>query len=278
MGIFDLFRAKAPEAPQSLPVGPVSAYGRRFAVDRARMFDLEATQRLAGLFTVPDGERDPAWIQAFFDTTWNASVTIPDPPHFDGPDGLPYYRLNLPRAGEEFDSQSLSNLAGTCVELNAGAAFYSGPDDPETSSQYVIPMGTLDSLLRYDSPDGDPIDRAEAADGAALRSVLIGEGEEMLIATPSPDFLPAYGARALHRYMTRVWNIAEPRVQLMVNGTLRPTRNLVIGRKRSEFATEAEVERELRMLFWFLPPQRGIVLMPEDWAPSDMTRLTDLFE
>jgi len=273
-------KAKARTAPEPQSTELASTSGQRFGIDRADMFDLSATQRLAVLFSVHEHERGEAWTEAFFDAAWNASVSIPEPPDFDGPDGFPYYRLDLPRAGEEFDSQSLSNLAETCLNRNAGAAFFATPSDPDTSPEYVLSMGYLDSLLRYDTPDGDPIDRGEMSpeSGSARREIEISKGDELLVGAPSPDFLPPYAAAALHRYMTRIWGLEEPRVQLMVNRNLRPTRNLVIGRKRSQFASDAEVDGEILRLFWFLPRYRGIVLMPEDWTPSDMSRLTDLFQ
>jgi hypothetical protein len=243
------------------------------------MFDATATQRLLELFNVPRTERDPRWIEAFFEAAWNASVSIPKPPHFDGPDGLPYYRLNVPRSGERHEAQSLSNVARVCLDRNAGAAFFASADDADSSPEYVISMGTLDSLLRYDTHEGDPIDLEETVSSGAsgTRIVETSEGTEQLIATPSPEFLPPYVAKALHRYMLEIWGIADPRVQLLVNGDMRPSRNLVIGRKRSEFPSDANMDDELAVLFWFLPPHRAIILMPEGWHAREMTRLSDLF-
>ena len=81
------------------------------------MFNLDDTTRLYQLFAVPGDRRDDAWRTAFFAACWNASVWMPEPPYFDGPDGLPYFRLNLPEPGMRFEAYSLSGLARGCVDL-----------------------------------------------------------------------------------------------------------------------------------------------------------------
>ena len=98
----------------------------------------------------------------------------------------------------------------------------------------------------------------------------------MLTGSPSADFLPPYAARGLHRYMSHIWGIEDPRVHLLVDRDLRPSRNLVIGRKRSSFASDEEMAGEMRRLSWFLPPHRAMILMPEDWTVATMNRLADL--
>ena len=147
MGLFDLFRTKPAAAvapPRSVP---------RFPVDRARMFDLAQTARLEALFRTPQDQRDDLWQGAFYDAAWNASLVVA-PAHFSGPDGLPYFRLDIPYPKASFESQPLGNLARSFVERGAGVAIFSSPEDAEDEAQFVLPMGLLDSLLRFDSPGG----------------------------------------------------------------------------------------------------------------------------
>ena len=281
MGLFDLFRRSASE-PQPPP--PPSL--RRFHSDRSRMFDLEKTGRLQQLLGVARDQRDGAWNEAFFDAAWCASVEMPRPQAFAGPDGFPYLRLDVPRPGP-FESQCLANLAGDCLRAGTGAAFFASPDDPSEAAQYVLSLGLIDSLLRFDSPLGDPIDLAEgpAQDGGAIdfnqplrRETLIVEApRSVLIGTPSGDYLPPHAAAALHRHLEQAWGMNEPRVQLMVDTTLRPHRNLIVGRKRSEFAPDAPIDAMASALTWYLPPARSIMLMPEDWDVGSMTPLRQLF-
>lgn len=277
-----LFGKKQVEAPkaEALPA-------RRFGSERERMFDLAHTQALAELFAVPRDRRDADWSGRFWDAAWWGSIALAEPQVFAGPDGFPYLRLDLPRPDTPFDSQCLGNLAGGCVANGVGAAFFASPDDPAEAAQYVLSLGLLDSLVRYDSPDGDPIDLAEAAEpgdeavfdveaGRWSQTLMTREAHEVLIGTPSAEFLPPPVAAALGRHLEREWGLADPRVQLVVDRRMRPHRSLVVGRKRSEFRAEEPADDMTRALLWYLTPRRSVMLMPEEWSLDEMTPLRDL--
>ncbi|MGZ8335267.1 MAG: hypothetical protein ACXWU1_01235 [Allosphingosinicella sp.] len=284
----DLFGGRTPRpapAPEFRP--PAAAPGARFHRDRELMFDIGRTGELGRLFAVPRDQRDGAWYESFWDTAWCASVELAGPDSFLGPDGFPYLRLDMPRPGP-FDSQCLANLAADCLRAGVGAALFASSDDPPESAQYVLSMGLLDSLMRYDSPHGDPIDVAEAAPDADSdfdftqplweEALAADAPRQVLVGTPSRDYLPPYVAAALGRHLEQGWALSEPRVQLLVDMSLRPHRNLVIGRKRSEFAAGAPIDDLARGLTWYLTPGRSVVLMPEDWKLKSMTPLRQLVE
>ena len=289
MGLFDLFRRAAPQPqpqPQPRPQ-PVAAAGNvRFHSDRSRYFDLDRTNRLQHLLTVSRDQRNDAWNDAFLDAAWTASLELPHAKAYTGPDGFPYLRLDLPHPGP-FESQCLANLAGDCLAAGVGAAIFASPDDPPESAQYVFSMGLLDSLLRFDSAAGDPLDldTGPAQDGGAIdftqplrrESLVVEQARQVLLGTPSRDYLPACAAAALHRHLEQVWGLKDPRVQLMVDTTLRPHRNLVVGRSRSGFPPDAPIDEMAAALTWYLPPSRAIVLMPEGWDARSMTPLRQLF-
>jgi hypothetical protein len=247
------------------------------------MFDSGRTAALAALFAA-GGPRDDAWLDRFYDAAWSASMVLVSDDTFSGPDGMPYLRLELPREGEPFDSQCLANLAGDCLGRGCGAALFAAPGDPPEAAQFVFPFGVLDSMLRYDSPSGDPVDLADwnLPPAPPPKRGFLGFGKEppreVLVATPSADYLPPHAARALHHSLTHRWELAEPRVSLLIGTHLRPTRNLVIGRKRSSFGDEAFLRDLMRYTGWYLPPGRGLALMPEDWSLDEMTPLAALYE
>lgn len=278
MGFRDLFRRAAPPPP------PAPAE-RRFHSDRGRMFDLARAGELAALFA--QSERGIAWQERFFDLAWTASVELPAEPVFVGPDGFPYLRLDIPRPGR-FDSQCLANLAPDCLRQGLGAAFFASPDAPAEGAQYVLSFGLIDSLVRYDSPWGDPIDVAEAAEpessnavaeegrGAWSRTMRVTESHQVMVGTPSAHYLAPHSARALARHLEQAWGLSEPRVQLLVDMEMRPHRSLVIGRKRSEFPPGAPIDDMARALLWYQTPLRQVILMPEEWSLGDMTPLSQL--
>ena len=155
------------------PPAKTASNTQRFAVDRLSLFDLGKTRALTDLLAIPLGRRDAAWIEAFFDAAWNASLVVADPAVITGPDGFPYLRLDLPQAGR-FKPAAVANLAALCLERATGIALFASPSDPPGAAQYVFPVGMLDSLLRYDTWLGDPLDHQERAGGKEEASLEEG--------------------------------------------------------------------------------------------------------
>ncbi len=278
MGLFDLFRRSPPE-PQAQPV-PDTGY-RRFERDPARMFDSAKTASLARLFAVPGDRRDREWLMRFWEAAWTAALVVPEPPVITGPDGFPYLRLNLPPDGAGFDANSLMNVAPGMVEQGVGAALFSTADADIASPQYVVPMGVLDSILRFDDSAGEPSELDETRDGPGPGPVTLAAGEQILIGTPSADYLSPPAERALHRHLAEDWGLADPRVAILVAASMRPSRSLVVGQSRSALiaagATEEQIAGWMQRIGWFLPPSRGLMLMPDDWDVATMTPLRELF-
>ena len=257
---------------------------QRFHRNRAAMFDSGLAAELAQLFAQGREQRDSTWLDRFYDVAWFAALE--EAGVYTGPDGLPYLRFNLPKEGAAFDSHCLANRAGDCLAAGWGAALFASADDPPEAAQFVFSFGVLDSLIRYDSPDGDPIDIAESAlppAPDAPKRGWFGLGgaksapRQVLLATPSDQFLPPYAAKALYNYVTQIWGLTNPRVQLMTDMSLRPHRHLMIGRRRSTFADEHAAWTAMQHVLWHLPPMRSAVLLPEDWRLEEMTPLRDLF-
>ncbi len=261
-----------------------SVHIQRFHRSRSAMFDSRLAVELARLFETDRDARDSAWLGRFYDVAWFAAVEAGEV--YTGPDGLPYLRLNLPKDGAAFDSHCLANRAGDCLAAGLGAALFASADDPPEAAQFVFSLGVLDSLIRYDSPDGDPIDVAESAlqPPAATRKRSwfgLAAGREaphqVLLATPSDQFLPPYAAKALYKYLTQAWGLPNPRVLLMTDMALRPHRQLVIGKRRSEFPDEQSAWTAMQHVLWHLPPMRSAMLLPERWRTEDLIPLRDLF-
>jgi len=260
------------------PVAPGAAHRPpeflpSFAVDRERMFDLSLTQRLAELLQTPQSMRDDGWYPSFFGAAWNASIALPAPNAFTGPDGFPYLRIDIPAPGP-FDSNSLANIARPCVEVGCGIALFPSPDAADPA--YVMPLGLVESLLHYGDWRGDPQDLAEQGPNRAAGSVALSRGEEVLTGTPSADYLPPPIARALHRWLTER-GTADPRVLLMSARSMRPSRSLVFNISRRAFASEDDAQDFSHRIIWHLPQSRSITLMPEGWDEASFTPLAQLF-
>ena len=279
MGLFDLFRRSAPE-PEPQPRR--DAGYRRFERDPARSIDPAKTASLARLFAVPGDRRDEEWVMRFWETAWTAALASPEPPVVTGPDGFPYLRLDLPPDGADFEANSLMNVAPAMVEQGVGAALFASADADVASPEFVIPMGVLDSILRFDNPAGEPNELEEVRRGpSGPGPTTIEAGEQILIGTPSAEYLSPPAARALHRHLSEDWGLADPRVAILVVASMRPSRSLVIGQSRSALlaagATEAQISGWMQRIGWYLPPSRGLMLMPDDWDVGSMTPLREMF-
>jgi hypothetical protein len=239
--------------------------------------------QLNRLFATPRKRRDSLWVAKFQFFAWNASVSIADEMPFRGPDGFPYIRLNLPAKNSSEPVSCLSEVCVSLVERGLGAAFFSSAKDQTRTAQYVVTNGVLESLRSYGTWDGDPTDREElrmkpqvyTEDG--LETSFIEPERQVLIGDPAPKFLPPHTARLLHSHLSRGWKIEEPRVTLLVDQEIAPSRNLVINKKFSDFPDSQTAAQQTRMLTWYLPPRRGLILMPEDWTHDQMTPLKEFF-
>jgi hypothetical protein len=262
---------------------PAAASSRRYVSVPEERFNLEDTSRIAEAMAVPREQRDARWLEAFQNAAWNASIVLPKEPVFLGPDGMPYVRMELPPIGEAVETNCLSNLFVSMAVQGLGAAFFKNSSDPPEGAEYVMPTGVLESLRAFGTWDGDPEDVAELA---AKPQKHAGEGgiektdveteRQVMVGSPSESYLSKHTAQLLYRHLTEGWKMEDPRIALVVDQQMTPSRNLVIGRKYSEFSDPEVAGQAARMLLWYLPPHRYLLLMPENWSVDQMRPLREL--
>ena len=275
---------EVPERTEQVAQEAVSATpARRFLSIAEERFSLEDTSRIAEAMEVPREQRDSQWLETFQSAAWNASVVLPKEPVFIGPDGMPYVRLELPPAGEAVETNCLSNLFVSMAEQGLGAAFFKNQTDPPEAAEYVVQTGVLESLRAYGTWNGDPEDVTELA-AKAQQHPQIGDTQQtaveaprqVMVGSPSESYLPKHTARLLYRHLTEGWKMEDPRIALVIDPQMTPSRNLVIGRKFSEFPDPEIAAQAARLLLWYLPPHRYLLLMPEEWTTEHMRPLREL--
>ncbi len=313
MGLFDRLRKPPynPDAPVNVPAEPViphsaipepelperheqvsdgepPAYpagipGRRYVSVPEERFNLDDTNRLAVAMEIPREQRDARWLDEFQSAAWNASMVLPAEPVFVGPDGMPYVRFQLPPVGEAVETNCLSNLFVSMAEQGLGAAFFKNNTDLPETAEYVVPTGVIESLREYGTWDGDPDDLAELASHpqqhaqeSGIEKAEVETERQVMVGSPSESYLPKHTARLLYRHLTEGWKMEDPRIALVVDPQMTPSRNLVIGRKFSEFPDPEIAAQAARMLLWYLPPRRYLLLMPENWSADQMRPLREL--
>jgi hypothetical protein len=257
--------------------------GRRYTSIPEDRFNLEDTNRLAQVMQILREQRDSQWLDEFQSAAWNASIVLPTEPVFLGPDGMPYVRLELPPIDEAVETNCLSNLFVSMAEQGLGAAFFKNNTDPPEAAEYVVPTGVLESLRAFGTWDGDPDDVVELASRpsqpaaeSGIEKTDIETDREVMVGSPSESYLPKHTARLLYRHLTEGWKMEDPRVALVVDPQMAPKRNLVIGRKFSEFPDQEVAAQAARMLLWYMPPHRYLLLMPENWSTDQMRPLREL--
>jgi hypothetical protein len=262
---------------------PAGIPGRRYVSVPEERFNLEDTSRLAQAMEIPREQRDGRWLDEFQNAAWNASIVLPIEPVFLGPDGMPYVRLELPPVGESVETNCVSNIFVSMAEQGLGAAFFKNNMDPAEAAEYVVPTGILESLRSYGTWDGDPDDLAELASlprqragGGGIEKSQVETERQVTVGSPSEAYLPKHTARLLYRHLTEGWKMEDPRVALVVDPQMTPSRNLVIGRKFSEFPDPEIAAQAARMLLWYLPPRRYLLLMPENWSADQLRPLREL--
>lgn len=245
-----------------------------FAIDTEQMFDLAMTDQLASLIVVPREQRDDRWTNMFFSAFWNAAIVVPSSEPLLGPDGFPYLRVEL-SVEDSYDANALSNIAQACVDAGSGIALFAHPTSTEPA--YVLPLGVIDSLLSYRNWRGDPIDIAEQSEGPQTGEVRLDSGSKIATGAPSTVYLTPHAARALHRHLTEQEGMVEPRVMVISSDDMRPSRSLMINKRRSDFASDQDANNFCHLIGWHLPPSRVVTLQPEDWAEDELFPLSSLF-
>jgi hypothetical protein len=265
------------------PAYPAGMPGRRYVSVPEERFNLDDTNRLAVAMEIPREQRDARWLDVFQSAAWNASMVLPAEPVFLGPDGMPYVRFQLPPVGEAVETNCLSNLFVSMAEQGLGAAFFKNNTDLPEAAEYVVPTGVLESLREYGTWDGDPDDLAELASHpqqhaqeSGIEKAEVETERQVMVGSPSESYLPKHTARLLYRHLTEGWKMEDPRIALVVDPQMTPSRNLVIGRKFSEFPDPEIAAQAARMLLWYLPPRRYLLLMPENWSADQMRPLREL--
>jgi hypothetical protein len=278
--------AETPGAPANPPIEPAAGV-RRFAAQPDPMHDMDRTARLAQLFEVPRERWDAAWQDLFWDAMWSAALEIGTPQVFTGPDGFPYLRFQMPDPeAARLEGSSLANVAPSLVGDHVGFALFADAD-PASAPLWVASMGVIASIIDFDNPYGDPIDLQEMAlplDPAKVEAeqhqTTLRVEQEVLISGPSNAYISPASAAGLHRHLVEGWKIADPRVALLIAPHLRPMRSLVIGKRVSDFAREGIPEQQMldqvRMLSWYLPPSRMLMLMPESLDDNNLVPLAPL--
>jgi len=203
--------------------------------------DLKKTQIIDQLFQVDLGDRDAVWKKQFLDNVAEASFRCRDPQLITGPDGFPYFALDLPEPYKEFQCFVVKHMIDDFIlAKGCGIVFEAEP----ASAQWVFSYGDLLNFHLsgqfYSEENASSTDEEEPKG-----TVLLGQ--------PSENFLPK-AARAVLRSYLAAYQATNPRVLLMTRQNQpTPSQELIFELDETQFATPELHDQARQRISWFLP-------------------------
>jgi hypothetical protein len=229
-------------------------------------FDLAKTQEVQDLFDVDREQRDAAWIAQFYAAIVDASMATTSDQVIKGPDGFPYFVLNLPPAGQPFEPFCISHILDVCLENGFGVVVQPEPTPP----QWVFPYGLLWSLKAFGSlevatPAGGSSEEEPPQSGVPSgRPVSF---DKVLVGQPGESFFPVYARKAIKQFLTAKTGNPSPGVMLLTDPHSRPAQSLVFSVFPEDFSHREDFSDTMYRLTWFIPRHYGLISTGKD---SDM--------
>jgi hypothetical protein len=216
--------------------------------------DLGKTKIIESLCETQKDLRDDNWRNRFCREVVDASFACGEPQVLRGPDGFPYFQLELPQPYKEFQCYVIRHMKDDFL-LNEGwgVVINAGKKEPD----WVFSHGDIVNLHIakefYTASDNWNLPSKE----------VIEEDEEVLIAQPSEAFLPAVTRTILRNFLVEA-GVNDGKLLLM--GRHRPqgiSQELVFNMTPEKFAKKEQFEAIMRRISWFLPRHYRYVSMPE---------------
>ena len=206
---------------------------------------------------VTDGARGAKWRHRFYDLIDRAKLCERDPRIFTGPDGFPYYALDLPAPGAQ-GTVAAADLLELATTRGFGIALEAHGD----AAAWVFTCGDLVTRRAYGGYEFPRIGVAPS-EQPTFRAVL-KETERMEILAPTDAMLPGYVRPLLHAYFTRSLGIAHPGVLTLVSPDQEPREQLVFRVARDDFEDDEDFESAIGGLTWFLPRHLIVSILPAE--------------
>ncbi|MBV9409702.1 MAG: hypothetical protein JO164_12820 [Candidatus Eremiobacteraeota bacterium] len=215
------------------------------------------TEELREHLAVPEDERGAKWRHRFYDLVDVVRLNQRDPRIFVGPDGFPYYALDLPEFGDDGDI-SVGDLVDLATDRGFGIAI-------EPLGEVAAWVFTCGDLVTRRAFGGYEVPRIGIvpAEAPTFRAVL-KQTQRMEILAPDESMLPPYVRPLLHEYFTRTLGIAHPGVLALVSPDQEPREQLVFRIARDDFPDDAAFENAIAGLTWFLPRHLVVSILPTD--------------
>jgi len=225
-------------------------------------FDLDQTQKLTELFETPRENRDAPWQRSFYASVPDATLMSFDPQVNQGPDQFPYFHLAVPDPGP-VTPFCLTHILDDVLDNGFGIAIF-GDSSRANPPEWVFTYGDLLAYSLFGNFDGDP-----SAIGASG-----GNGNSMLVAAPSEAYLPTRARHAIGKFMGTMCKHPHPKIALVDNPQLNPSRSLMVNLSLEQYAGNKKVlDSAMHYLSWFIPRTYALMPMPPGWTDAGFVPL-----
>lgn len=206
--------------------------------------DLEKTRILEELSSIPFENRDIEWQKNLLSNIDDAGLASNDPQVIGGPDGFPYFVLNIPEHNKEFQSFVIKHMIPDFILDNGfGIVFNPSKGQPD----WVFTHGDLvNYFLRQEF-------FSESNNWYTQIEDKTQENAELLVGQPSEYILPLQTRNILKKYLGQFTN-KEVKILL----TNRPSgeeflQQIVFNLIPGDFESEEHFNGAMQHVGWFLP-------------------------
>lgn len=216
--------------------------------------DLSKTNILNELFKIPREQRDDKWNAKFLESVADASFTCGNPQVIEGPDGFPYFQLNVPEPYKQFQCYVIRHMKDDFL-LDKGFGIVINPSKGQPD--WVFSYG---DIVNYHIRN-EFYTKSENWD--LPKQEIIKEKEEVLLGQPSESVLPNQTRSVIRDFLKSI-GINDSKLLLMnrrkPNGFLQ---ELVFNLTPDKFEKKEHYEGVMKSIAWYLPRHYSYVSMNE---------------
>jgi|GEM_PF-639889 len=222
--------------------------------------DLQKTGILVDLCSVPHEKRDEKWFMEFIANVPFASFKSADPQVITGPDGFPYFHLELPEPGVQFQCYVVDNMVYDFLLSNGLGVVVNAKDgQPDWVFTYgdIVNYAVKKDFYNKDNTNFNRAGEEQITPTDMNNNVMVGQPSEFILPNP---------ARAVLRSFLQFKQVQEPKVLLMTIQTpdKREAQDLVFNFTPQNFSSEEEFQGTVQQMQWFLPRHYSLAFFNED--------------
>lgn len=218
------------------------------------LYDSNNTITIATLLKTPISNRDETWADDFNRSILTASFSSGTPQVVQGPDGFPYFKLQLPESKKAFNPFSLVSIKDHVLKNGYGVAL----SLDGVQIVWSIPHGAMVNLHLtgelFISATRENLDEIET----------LTEETTVVTGQPAEDYLPSQTREVLKDFL-KSQGFDNPKIILMMRDTQEGSRSeLVFNIYPENFETEEHFENMMRKIQWFLPEHYAVISLEKE--------------